>query len=75
MIFNFVLLPIAIVATGIFFIWVSIRRMRSPFVRMFRCGEGLPSVSCCQLSFSPLIAVGVTSSAGNTHRAQAPRGL
>src|ERR1700722_20326635 len=33
MIFNFVLLPVAIVAIGIFIIWLSIRRMRSPSVR------------------------------------------
>ena len=54
MIFNFVLLPIAIVAIGIFIIWVSIRRMRPPSSGLFRCGGGLSSVSRCQSLSSPL---------------------
>lgn len=62
MIFNFVLLPIAILAIGIFVIWLSIRRMRSPFVRTTSMWRRI--IECVVLSvvvLAALIVVGTTS--------------
>jgi pimeloyl-ACP methyl ester carboxylesterase len=60
MIFNFVLLPVAIVAIGIFIIWLSIRRMRSPSARTISTWRRI--IECVVLSVVVLAALALVGS-------------